>query len=668
MYTTPKFTAAKKKYLDAMGLTKAEDLIFHYPYRYETFVASSPDTWNPGDVVLFAGTIAGRVTSYRYAAHKSISRAEILTHDRIIHLTVYNQPWMSGYNIEDAVTVIGKYEGNLKVTAMKVTKNPLETVEGIHPVYSLKEGLSSAEFQKLVKKCFECNSRDEFRSFIPSEFIARYRLMDIYDAYYNLHFPTDKQLLEDAVRTVKYEEFLKFQVVMESRRILNKGEGDGFSKSFQESGLRKMISRLPFELTEDQKTALREILEDLKSEKKMVRLLEGDVGSGKTVVAAISMYAAVLAGYQAVMMAPTEILAKQHEKTLKELFEPLGIPGTALYSSLDAKERAERLVGLKSGKYMYASGTHALFQEDVEFKNLGYAVIDEQQRFGVEQRGNLSRKGNNADILMMSATPIPRTLATSVYGDMDISIISAMPQSRKPVVTELVRKNSIMPVQREIESLMEEGNGVYIVCPSIEKNDAYKRRDVQTLYQNLKKEWEGRFRVGFVHGKLSSEEKDQAMNDFRDGKYNAMITTTVVEVGVDIPFTNVMVIYDAECFGLSQLHQLRGRVGRHGKKGYCYLLTGSKDPEVLERLAFLANTSDGFKIAQYDLERRGPGDLLGNRQSGAPGFILGDFVRDQNVLIQAQKDARYIVGHIELYPEIQEYLMTEGKKYLDTLG
>ena len=665
MIVTPKFTPAKKKILEAMDMTSAEDLLYHYPYRYETLIAEHPDRWNIGDTVVVEGIAAGRVTSYRYAAHKSISRLQLLAYDRIFQITIYNQPWVSQYTVETKLTIVGKYEGSSKITATKVTKNPLDTVVGIHPVYSLKEGITSADFNKLVKKCFDVNPRAVFDNFIPEEYTVGYRLLDLYDALYELHFPSSKERLDNAVRTVKYEEFLKFQVVMEARRRLNKGSADGKAKRFDAEKLRSAEKSLPFELTGDQKKALTEILEDLKDQRKMVRLLEGDVGSGKTVVAALSMYAAILAGYQAVLMAPTEILAKQHEKTLSDILGKMNITGVSLYSSLDAATKKARLAGLKDGTYRYAVGTHALFQEDTEFENLGYIIIDEQQRFGVEQRSLLSRKGEGCDMLMMSATPIPRTVATSIYGDMDVSIIETLPAGRKPVHTKVLYKNSFIPVKKEIETLMDEGNGVFIVAPAIEKTETYKRRDVKSLYENLKKEWNGRYRVGFVHGKMSSAEKDAVMEDFRAGKLHAVVATTVVEVGVDLPDTNVMIIYDAECFGLSQLHQLRGRVGRGGREGYCYLLTGSKDPDVKERLEFLAHTPDGFKIAQYDLEHRGPGDLLGNRQSGAPGFILGDFVRDQDVMLQSRKDARFILEHIEAYPGISDYLLTDGKKYLD---
>jgi len=394
----------------------------------------------------------------------------------------------------------------------------------------------------------------------------------------------------------------------------------------------------------------------------MFRLLEGDVGSGKTVIAALSMYCCIKAGYQAVLMAPTEILAKQHETFLKNFFKN-EIKGEGLYSSLSTKERKDILEKLRSNELDYAVGTHALFQDDVSFNNLGLVITDEQQRFGVNQRSLLAGKGKNADILMMSATPIPRTLANAIYGDMDISLIEHLPAGRQKIETYYIPKNSLISFKDKLEQLMTEGNQAFIVCPSIEEG-IRNVRNVETLYTNLKKEWEGKFKVAYLHGKLSSEQKDKIMEEFRNHDYDVLISTTVVEVGVDIENANIMIVYDAQCFGLSQLHQLRGRIARHGKRGYCYLLSNDKNEDVKERLKFISENNDGFKLAEYDLNRRGPGDLLGKRQSGLPQFILGDIYLDREILNNARKDARIVLNNIDEYPQAKEYLDNGAKEYL----
>lgn len=336
-----------------------------------------------------------------------------------------------------------------------------------------------------------------------------------------------------------------------------------------------------------------------------------------------------------------------------------------LYSSLNQKEKQEIYQKLVNHEIDIVVGTHALFQQQVQFAKLGMIVTDEQQRFGVMQRQAFAQKGDKVDVLMMSATPIPRTLATSLYGDMDVSTILEVPKGKKAIQTKLIKENSIRSIQQQLEQLMDDGNQVYMVCASVEKNDDFPARNVQDLYQNLSNAWQGKYRVGFVHGKMKSEEKDDVMRRFLAKEFDCLVTTTVIEVGVDVKDANVMVIYDAHRFGLSQLHQLRGRVGRSQKQGYCFLLTSSKDTNSLERLQFLVDHTDGFEISQYDLKLRGPGDLLGYRQSGMPAFVLADLISDQKILIQSREDALEILAHLECYPVIQQYLLENAKNYIN---
>ena len=662
MIQTPRLTPKKKEILNSMQIYDGMDILMNYPFRYETVETKPFELWQKDDKVVFEGKIASSLKTVRYQKNKSVTRFSVVTDYDVYEISLFNRPWLKSIPIGNTVTIFGKYEGKQRVTAIQMNEVPLEQQLGIHPVYHLKDGLTQKYYMDLVKQSWMLN-RDEIDDFVPTEFIDKYKLMTRKMALYLLHFPKYMQEVQQAIRTMKYEEFLRFQIVMQARRKSNQSVQIGSAKQFDESKIWQLCDALPFTLTNDQKKAIQDILTDLSSEVVMYRMVQGDVGCGKTMVAMLGMYANVLAGYQAAFMAPTEILAKQHAKNLHKLFDAIGVHIGVLYSSLSAKEKNDVYTKLANGEIDILVGTHALFQQNVVFKKLGMIVTDEQQRFGVQQRQNLASKGDKVDVLMMSATPIPRTLATALYGDMDVSTILEVPKGKKEIITKLVKENSLRSFKDELEQLMDEGNQVYIVCAAIEKNEEFDARNVLELHANLSKAWEGKYKVGLVHGKLKSEEKDEIMNQFLNKEFHVLVTTTVVEVGVDVKDANVMIIYDAHRFGLSQLHQLRGRVGRSSQQGYCYLLTNSKEQSSLERLNVLVKYSNGFDISQYDLKLRGPGDLLGYRQSGIPSFVLGNIIDDHRILIQSKEDAVHILNHIELYPSIQKYLIENSKKY-----
>ena len=376
----------------------------------------------------------------------------------------------------------------------------------------------------------------------------------------------------------------------------------------------------------------------------MYRLIQGDVGCGKTLVAAFGMYACCLSKHQCALLAPTEVLAKQHYHSLKELFRNQNINVEVLYSSLSTIKKKSILEDLKNGVIDCIIGTHSLIQDNVEFKNLGMVVTDEQQRFGVEQRKKLKEKGDKVDFLLMSATPIPRTLANTIYGDMDVSTIETMPANRKEVLTYLIKENSIRSIEDKIKKTINEHHQIYVICPAIEKNETMNTRNVYDIYTNLSKEFEGFCTVKMMHGKMSSEEKEDVIEQFQKQEIDILVSTTVIEVGVNIVNASMIIIYDANRFGLSQLHQLRGRVQRGSLQGECYLLTGSDDQSSIDRLNVLVECSDGFEISKQDLLLRGPGDILGTRQSGISGFILGNIYTDTKIIEQAKKDAIYILN------------------------
>ena len=442
---------------------------------------------------------------------------------------------------------------------------------------------------------------------------------------------------------MKYEEFLRFYLALAILKG-NTAKNGKAAKHFDDDKVNDFISNLGFELTEDQHKAKDDILSDLKSERIMYRLVQGEVGSGKTAVAMIGLYANYLAGFQGALMAPTEILAKQHYLSLKKQFERYGLRVGVLYSSMNNEKQVKQQI--KDGEIDIIVGTHALFSEDVEYKKLGLVIADEQHRFGVRQRQALKDKGTDCDFILMSATPIPRTLASSIYGDMDISTIASLPKGRKGCKTYLIRKNSIADILPDIKNCLNEGRQVYIVAAAIERSDNYKAKDVNGLYESLK-EVLSPYKLGLLHGKMSSQEKDEIMESFNRNEVQVLVSTTVVEVGVNVANATMMIIYDADKFGLSQLHQLRGRVQRSDYEGTCYLLTDNKDQDVTQRLNILCQSNDGFKISYEDLKLRGPGDILGTRQSGIPAFILGNLIEDTKFIDAARDDAHEIMNSLD---------------------
>lgn len=648
-----KVTPKKKEILNSMGIDSVEDLLTHYPFRYEENVVKPFDEWEKEEKVFFEGLIISSPRLSRFGYKKSVTRFKVLYDEEEIDLTLFNRPWIQNFKVNSKITISGKYEGNYKVTVMQYNSQPIEEQLGIVPVYNVKDGINQRDLRKYMKNALEAF---QIGNFIPADLQQKYKLIDKHKALYYIHFPVKREMLKQSMRCLKYEEFLKFQLKMQYYKHQNE-EITKQAKEFDEAKIYKAIDNLPFKLTDDQMNAIKDILEDLKSNHIMYRLVQGDVGSGKTLVAVMAMYASALSGQQSAFLAPTEILAKQHMANVSKVLEPYGVRVELLFSSLATKEKKRVNEELRNGEIDVIVGTHALFQNEVEYHNLGLVIADEQHRFGVEQRRKLLEKGENVDFLLMSATPIPRTLATSLYGDMDVSSIEELPKGRKPIITTLVKESSMRTILQDVLSYIDEGNQCYIVCPAIERNDEYVMRNVEELYENMRSTLPEKYRMHYLHGKMSTEEKDEIMQSFVNKEFDILIATSVIEVGVDVKDANIMVIYDAERFGLSQIHQLRGRVGRGDKQGYCYLLTKSKDPDSLKRLQILCDSNDGFEISKQDLMIRGPGDMLGKRQSGIPGFILGDIIMDDNILEVAKQDATDLLGNLDHYPQIKQYIL-----------
>ena len=652
-----KLTPKRKEALAQLGINNTEDIINYFPYRYDRLEFLDYHQWELNSKVVVEGEVFSRPKVARFGRGKSVIHFELGNRQDVFRITVFNQPWYRNLEIGEHLTIVGKYEGGNRILATQTTKDEMKELLGVKPVYSLKDKIKPKTFSKLVSDALEANKND-ITDFMPADIMHKYSFMNRYDALCNVHFPDDEKALRKAIDTLKYEEFFRFQLYMLYRRQQAFNRDERYRKVFDVTKIREFADRLPYNLTDDQKLAVNDIIRDMKGNYKMGRLLQGDVGCGKTVVAFIAMYACYLAGQQSCLMAPTEILAKQHYGNMKKMFADYDVRIALLYSNISAQERRELLSQIASGEINFVIGTHALFQSDVEFRKLGLIITDEQHRFGVKQRQLLQDKGADADVLLMSATPIPRTLATSLYGDLDVTTITQTPNAAKKITTTLIRKNSFMEIVDQIEKLLDEGNQMYVVCAAIDNSSDVISRNVNDIYKNLTQYFNGRYRVGLLHGQMPEEEKDRVQNSFARHELDILVSTTVIEVGVDVRDANIMIIYDANRFGLSQLHQLRGRIGRHEREGFCYLLTDTQDEEALKRLQVIVENRDGFKISYYDLQLRGPGDILGYRQSGLPSFNIGNVVNDADLLNRSRQDVQDILNKINdpQYAEVKKFL------------
>ena len=591
-----------------------------------------------GNNVAFEGVISSGAYVVRLGRKRSMTRFKVIFDEEEIEITLFNRPWTQQFTAGKTITVFGQVQGRNKVTASNYNFNPLSSQEGMKPIYSLTQGLKQNEMIQMVQKGLDAIKG--VQSVVPERYKEKYRLLDTYQALCMIHKPMDPNELTSAIRTLKYEEFLQFQCVMQASQ---KTEEYKDAKEFSDQQIQDFIHQFEYELTPDQLTSIQAVCDDMRSSKIMFRLVQGDVGCGKTIVAMTALYACHCAGYQSALLAPTEILARQHYENMKAM----GLDARLYVSAISAKEKREILEGLQDGSIQMVVGTHALFQEAVTFSNLGLVIADEQQRFGVRQRRSLLEKGKNVDFLMMSATPIPRTYAHFIYGNMEISNIHTLPKGRKPVITKFVESNSMKPILKEVLEGIEQGRQCYVVTPAIEDNEDTTLRSAQSIYEGMQQTFKNKLRLGILHGKMNSDEKEEVMNHFAAGEIDILVSTTVIEVGIDVKNATLMVIYDAHRFGLSTLHQLRGRVARGQDQGYCYLMSSTQDPQAKQRLKKLETVTDGFAITELDLQTRGPGDILGVRQSGLPNFVLGDLNKDKAMMEACIEDAKEILERNE---------------------
>ena len=625
-----------------------KDLITYYPRTYED--RSKPKyiyDCEDGEEVLIEAVACNRINNIRLKG-KTMQRLIVRDETDSCVITWFNQPYL-----KDKFIVGNKYKffGKISKKGGKTTINsPVFDVEEnnqntgrIIPIYPLTYKLSQNQLRKIMEAGIK-EVYGNLQETLPEYILKEYKLEDINNATKHIHFPEEFKDFNIARTRLVFEELLTVQLaLLELKNSYNNDiKGIEFSKNVKMSDV---INILPFKLTKAQLRVLEEIDKDMESSKNMNRLLQGDVGSGKTVVAMCAAYKAVKSGYQAAIMAPTAILASQHLENFKNILEKLGIKCELLISGITKKKKEEILERLKNGEIDILIGTHAIIEDNVIFKNLGLVVTDEQHRFGVKQRTKIAEKGENPDVLVMTATPIPRTLALILYGDLDISIIDELPpKNRKKIETFAVNKNMTERVNTFIKKQIEEGRQAYIVCPLVEENEEMDLKSVEKIYETYSKEVFPEYRVDFIHGKMKQKAKDNIMERFKKHEIDILVSTTVIEVGVDVPNSNIMVIENAERFGLAQLHQLRGRVGRGEYQSYCILKFEGKSDTVRKRMKVMCDTNDGFIISEKDLELRGSGDFFGTMQHGLPEFKIANLFEDVDMLKKVQSVAMKILS------------------------
>lgn len=639
--------------LNSVGIYDVTDLLSYYPYRYQIYKINNINDVKSNENVIIEGIVDSVPIVRFFSAKKNILSFRLYTSNKLINVSIYNRAFMKR-NITPGktITILGKYdEKKNTLVANNIILSKIEDNK-IESIYHLTNGLNNKTLSKLIKNALDMNI--ETVDYIPDYLNERYGFINKMDAIRKIHFPIDLQEIKEAKLKLIYEELFLFMLKINYLKYLKTTDIKKEPKQCNKLDVQNYINTLPFELTKDQITAVKEIYNDLTSNKRMNRLICGDVGSGKTIVGIISAYITYLSGYQTALMAPTEILATQHYENVKKLLSNTNINIALLLGTTKKKEKETIYKDLKNGKIDLLIGTHALLSDKVSFKNLGLVITDEQHRFGVTQRESLRNKGALPDILYMSATPIPRTYALTIYGDMDISLIKTKPSGRKEIKTIIKDEKEIKNVLYLMLEELKKNHQIYVVSPLIEENETLDLTPVTELKTKMELAFNNKVKIGLLHGKLTKEEKETVMNDFISGKTKVLVSTTVIEVGVDNPNATMMVIFNAERFGLATLHQLRGRIGRNSLESTCILIGSEKN----ERLSVLASSSDGFYITEKDYEMRKEGDIFGVRQSGDMSFKIADIKRDFKVLMRVKEDS------LEFLEKNDKNIFKNDKKYI----
>lgn len=655
---------AKANLLNKLGIFTVKDLVEHYPRRYEDrSKLSLISQLSDGQSETFIA-IVYNITESRPRRGLVVTRVTVRDSSGLAHLVWFNQPYKKKV-VKVGLKIIVSGKVQKKFNGIEIANPEVELLDGVDtlhtgrivPIYPASENLSQKYLRILLWNALKSPAPQDgdvsFPETLPEEILCKYDLLDRTSALTHIHFPSDEKILLQARRRLVFEELYLMQcglcIIRRNRRL-----HCGIKHRPDLKMIKQFESSLPFKLTAAQQQALQEIKADMEDITPMQRLLQGDVGAGKTIVAAIALIKTVENGFQGAMMAPTELLAEQHFRTLQELFAPLKKLRIALLTgSVPSSSRTKLLTGIKSGVVDIVIGTHALIQNDVEFSQLGLVVTDEQHRFGVMQRVKLQEKGNQPDVLFMTATPIPRTMALTVYGDLDVSVIRHLPPGRKPIRTFLRNRSSRNRIYDFVIKEIQKGRQAYVVCPLIEESVKIEAQSATELYNLLTRTFLKNINCGLVHGKMSAKERDAIMHDFYAGKIKVLIATTVIEVGVNVPNATIMIIEDAERFGLAQLHQLRGRIGRGNEQSYCILISDNPSKESLERLTIITNTSDGFDLAEKDLQLRGPGQFFGTKQHGMPDLKIANIIEDIDILLEARTAAQTSIANPQTFESIR---------------
>ena len=623
--------------LNKIGINTIEDLVTHYPFRYDVLKRDNISDIEDGEKITIDGKIESVPILMRFKAGLNKMNFRLVTPSGVVGVSIFNRAFLkSKLLVGTDVIVIGKLDkGKNVITASDIKLDVLSNKVKIEPVYHCTSGLTNKNMSTYINMALLMYGKDVL-DYIPKEYQERYDFVNKKTALNIIHNPSTVEKLKEVTIRLKYEELFQFMFKINYLKQQNKKEKNGLHREIDKNKLDSFMKKIPFELTNDQKNAVNEILTDLESPNRMNRLLQGDVGSGKTIVAFIGMYANCLCGYQSALMAPTEILANQHYLNLCEFLKHTDIKVALLTGSTPKKEKNDIYKGLANGSIHIVIGTHALIQDEVVYHNLGLVITDEQHRFGVHQRANLQNKGVKPDVLYMSATPIPRTYALTIFGDMDVSTIKERPKGRQKIDTYVKKNSEIREVLEMMYEELKAHHQVYVIAPLIEESENSDLTTVNELKDQMKLAFKDKYKIDIVHGKMASGAKDIIMEQFKNNEVQILISTTVVEVGVDVPNATTMVIFDADRFGLSTLHQLRGRVGRGTSKSQCILISDSD----AERLKIMEREDDGFVISEEDFKLRGHGDLFGTKQSGDMTFKIASIKNDYKILLQAKKDSK----------------------------
>jgi ATP-dependent DNA helicase RecG len=635
----------RQRTLGLLGIHTVADLISYFPFRYEDRNAQAGRELDDGARVTVRVTVDGMPGVKYRGKRASTTMVPVVTDDvRRLHAVWFNQPYVKDQlQPGRKMTITGKYDAKRRSVTVQHHDFVVagETVHSnrIVPVYNVKADITPKILRNLLAAGLK-QYAEQITELLPSAIRQRYKLIDRVQALQQIHYPKDGEHLHQARRRLVFEEFFLFQLKLQAFRWLHRHEQPGISHEVSDERLAPFYECLPFAMTGAQQRVSGEILADMRSKVPMNRLVQGDVGSGKTILAFLALYSAVQAGHQGALMVPTEILAEQHYRAAQELLEPLGIRVGMLVGSQKEKERRHALAEIEDGTMQVVIGTHALLEEGVKFRSLSLVVTDEQHRFGVEQRSIFRQKGHAPDVLFMSATPIPRTLAMSVFGDLDVSIVDELPAGRQPIQTYWITPDKEERALRFVRNELVKGRQAYIVCPLVEESDKVEGVVNATDLYEMLKEWFAGYEVGLMHGKLKPAEKEEVMRRYTNNEIQVLVSTTVIEVGVNVPNATMMMVYNAERFGLAQLHQLRGRVGRGEHASACILMSKPDTEAGIERMKAMVATQDGFVLAEKDLHLRGPGEFFGVRQSGIPEFKLGDLLSDAKIMQVARSEVQ----------------------------